>query len=113
MRSGEREQNSRRQMAHTSKASARSQPIALGMELAARGGGPSLSTVVGSSGQRQGAEARTARAGELQKANALHTVLSMRVMGQGQMRRKEGVGSTHRAMEILRWTQRTSSGSER
>jgi hypothetical protein len=90
MRSGEREQNSPRRNTRTRQASARARPIALGVELTARGGAGSSGMLIGSFGQQQGAGPRTGRAGELQKATAMHTVVSMRVMGQGQMRHREG-----------------------
>lgn len=77
--------------ARTRQASARARLIALGVELTARGGAGSSGMLIGSFGQQQGAGPRTGRAGELQKATAMHTVVSMRVMGQGQMRHREGV----------------------
>ena len=75
--------------ARTRQASARARPIALGVELAARGGAGSSGMMIGSFGQQQGAGPHTGRAGELQKATAMHNVVSMREMGQGQMRHRE------------------------
>ena len=64
MRSGEREQNSPRQNACTRQPSARARPIALGVELTARGGAGSSGMLIGSYGWQHGAGARTGRAGE-------------------------------------------------
>jgi hypothetical protein len=75
--------------ARTRQASARARPIALGVELTARGGVGSSGMMIGSFGQQQGAGPRTGRGAELQKATAMHTAVSMQVMGQGQMRHRE------------------------
>ena len=100
MRSGEREQNSRCRTVRTQHTSARSRPLAVGLELTARGCGGSSGMMIGSSGWQHSAGAWTGRAGERLEQALEQADGDLRWWGRGYDRQRRGVGSAHHVEEL-------------